>query len=75
MFKKIIKLNLLSINVIYDDNINIANSSQDSITRSENLNPFHWEVLDFQKKYKIKLRKMRHMNLLQTKYQGLVLKS
>tara|TARA_B100001287_G_scaffold276585_1_gene288011 strand:- start:3403 stop:4992 length:1590 start_codon:yes stop_codon:yes gene_type:complete len=34
-----------------------ANSTSDSITRSENLTPFHWEVLDFSNEIQNKINK------------------
>ena len=35
----------------------MLNSIQDSITRSENLNPFHWEVLEYSKEIQNKINK------------------
>ena len=58
MFKKIIKLNLLlamSLSMMITPTS--ANSIQDSITRSENLNPFHWEVLEYSKEIQNKINK------------------
>ena len=58
MFKKIIKLNLpLALSLSMMITPTSANSIQDSITRSENLNPFHWEVLEYSKETQNKINK------------------
>ena len=74
MFKKIIKLNLvlpMSLSMMITPTS--LNSIQDSITRSENLNPFHWEVLEYSKEIQNKNKQRRHMNpFSQTIFLGLV---